>query len=105
MLPAARLQERLEGIALRKPGAPVVQNRDVAAFDDPARIRQALVEQLYNPVRWIETVQYLANHGVTRMVECGPGKVLAGLSRRIAPGAVYATMTESAALAAALPQD
>jgi [acyl-carrier-protein] S-malonyltransferase len=60
MKPAAdRLAERLARIELAKPLAPVVQNRDVQAFDDPARIKQALVEQLYNPVRWIETVQYL----------------------------------------------
>jgi len=102
MKPAAeRLRERLEGIALERPTVPVVQNRDVAAFNDPARIRQALVEQLYNPVRWIETVRFLVDHGATRLVECGPGKVLAGLSKRIAPEAAITAINDSAALVAA----
>jgi [acyl-carrier-protein] S-malonyltransferase len=102
MKPAAeRLRERLEGIALERPTVPVVQNRDVASFNDPARIRQALVEQLYNPVRWIETVRFLVDHGATRLVECGPGKVLAGLSKRIAPEAAITAINDSAALVAA----
>jgi [acyl-carrier-protein] S-malonyltransferase len=102
MKPAAeRLAERLAKIEMARPQAPVVQNRDVQAFDDPARIRQALVEQLYNPVRWIETVQYLAAQGATRLVECGPGKVLAGLSKRIAAGAEVTAITDAATLAAA----
>jgi [acyl-carrier-protein] S-malonyltransferase len=105
MKPAAeRLAQRLSTLSVGKPAVPVVQNRDVAAYDDPARIRQALVEQLYNPVRWIETVQYLAAHGVTRMVECGPGKVLAGLSKRIAPQADVIAINDTAALAAAATQ-
>jgi [acyl-carrier-protein] S-malonyltransferase len=105
MKPAAdRLADRLTRLAMVKPRAPVVQNRDVQAFDDPARIKQALVEQLYNPVRWIETVQFLAAHGVTRMVECGPGKVLTGLSRRIAGEAEVIAINDSAALAAAATQ-
>ncbi|APV51033.1 [acyl-carrier-protein] S-malonyltransferase [Betaproteobacteria bacterium GR16-43] len=105
MKPAAdRLAERLAKVAMSKPGAPVVQNRDVAAFEDPDRIRRALVEQLYNPVRWIETVQYLTGHGVTRLVECGPGKVLAGLSKRLAGDAEVVSLNDSAALAAAATQ-
>lgn len=105
MKPAAdRLAERLGTLAMSKPQVPVVQNRDVQAFDDPARIRQALVEQLYNPVRWIETVQYLAGHGVTRMVECGPGKVLTGLSKRIAGDAEVLAINDTAALTAAATQ-
>lgn len=101
---ADRLRERLATVAIAAPRVPVVQNRDVACFDDPESIRRALVEQVVSPVRWIETVSFLAGHGVTRMVECGPGKVLAGLSKRIAPGAQYATITDSAALDAALAQ-
>src|SRR5512140_1159100 len=78
MKPAAeRLRERLEAIEVRKPMIPVIHNRFVESFDDPARIRQALVEQLFNPVRWIETIRFLGHKGVTRVVECGPGKVLA----------------------------
>lgn len=103
MRPAAeRLRARLEAIEIRAPRVPVIHNRFVEAFDDPARIRQALVEQLDHPVRWIETVQFLAAHGVKRIVECGPGKVLVGLSKRIAPEAECLAVTDSAALAAAL---
>ena len=102
MKPAAeRLRERLQAIEVGKPAVPVVQNRDVAAFEDGARIRAALVEQLYNPVRWIETIRFLEGHGVTRMAECGPGKVLAGLTKRIAATAEVVALNDSAALAAA----
>jgi [acyl-carrier-protein] S-malonyltransferase len=103
MKPAAeRLAQRLEKVEVRKPLVPVVHNRFVAAFDDPARIRQALVEQLYNPVRWIETMELLAAKGVARVVECGPGKVLAGLGKRIAPAVEFIALQDSAALAAAI---
>jgi len=102
MKPAAeRLRERLETIEVRKPIVPVIHNRSVAAYDDPARIRQALVEQLYNPVRWIETVRLLGHKGVKRIVECGPGKVLTGLSKRIVPDIECIAIQDSAALAAA----
>jgi [acyl-carrier-protein] S-malonyltransferase len=102
MKPAAdRLRERLAAIEVRKPIVPVIHNRFVEAFDDPARIRQALVEQLYNPVRWIETVQFLGHKGVRRIVECAPGKVLTGLSKRIVPDIDCVAIQDSAALAAA----
>ena len=102
MKPAAeRLRERLDAIEVRKPIVPVIHNRYVEAFTDPARIRQALVEQLYNPVRWIETIQFLGHKGVKRVVECGPGKVLTGLSKRIVPDIEYIAIQDSAALAAA----
>lgn len=103
MKPAAeRLRERLEQVEVRRPVVPVIHNRFVAAFDDPAEIRRALVEQLDHPVRWIETVEFLAGHGVKRIVECAPGKVLVGLSKRIAADAECVAITDSAALAAAL---
>jgi [acyl-carrier-protein] S-malonyltransferase len=98
---AARLRERLDAIEVRKPMIPVIQNRNVEASSDPARIRDALVEQLDHPVRWVETVQYLGHKGVTRVVECGPGKVLTGLSRRIVPDIEYIALQDSATLAAA----
>jgi [acyl-carrier-protein] S-malonyltransferase len=105
MKPAAeRLRARLETVEVRKPVVPVVHNRFVAAFDDPAKIRQALVEQLDHPVRWIATVEFLAAHGVQRIVECAPGKVLAGLCRRIAAGAECVAITDSTALTAATSQ-
>jgi [acyl-carrier-protein] S-malonyltransferase len=102
MKPAAeRLRERLESVEVRKPGVPVIHNRFVEAFDDPARIRQALVEQLYNPVRWIETVQFLGHKGVRRVVECGPGKVLSGMGKRIVADIEYIAIQDAATLAAA----
>lgn len=105
MRPAAeKLRARLQAIEIRKPIIPVVHNRYVEAFDDPARIREALVEQLCNPVRWIETVQFLGRKGVKRVVECGPGKVLTGLSKRIVADIEYLSLNDSAALDAALAQ-
>ena len=102
MRPAAeRLRERLAAIAIAPPAVPVVQNADVASYADPERIRQALVEQLYRPVRWVETVRYLGAQGVTRIVECAPGKVLAGLVKRSVDGVEAVAITDSAALAAA----
>ncbi|MGE5096842.1 MAG: ACP S-malonyltransferase [Betaproteobacteria bacterium] len=102
MKPAAdRLRERLAAIEVRKPAAPVLHNRFVEAFDDPARIREALVEQLDHPVRWIETVRYLAAHGVKRIVECAPGRVLTGLSKRIAGDAECIAINDAASLEAA----
>lgn len=84
MRPAAeRLAERLAGLAIAAPAIPVVHNVDVASHSDPAAIRRALVAQLHSPVRWVECVQALKARGATRLVECGPGKVLAGLTKRI----------------------
>jgi [acyl-carrier-protein] S-malonyltransferase len=103
MRPAAdRLRERLASVVVTPPAVPVVQNADVEAFADPDRIRQALVEQLCRPVRWVETVRHLQAQGVTRVIECAPGKVLAGLVRRTADGVEALAITDSAALAAAL---
>jgi len=103
MKPAAdRLKRKLDEVEIRQPIVPVIHNRFVEAFDDPARIRQALVEQLDHPVRWIETVQYLAAHGIKRIVECAPGKVLTGLSKRIAGDAECIALTDAAAIDAAL---
>ena len=103
MRPAAeRLRERLAGLPVAAPKVPVVQNADVAAFDDPDRIRQALVEQFFRPVRWVETMRFLHAGGVTRIVECAPGKVLAGLVKRTVDGVEAVAITDSAALAAAI---
>jgi len=102
MKPAAdRLRERLAAIDVRRPSIPVIHNRFVESFDDPQKIRAALVEQLCNPVRWTETIRLLASKGATRIVECGPGKVLTGLGKRIAPDIEYIAIQDSAALAAA----
>ncbi|NIP71648.1 MAG: ACP S-malonyltransferase [Gammaproteobacteria bacterium] len=84
MRPAAeQLAERLANLELRAPALPVLHNCDLSAHADPGQIREALVRQLYSPVRWVETIQAFAARGVETVVECGPGKVLAGLNRRI----------------------
>jgi [acyl-carrier-protein] S-malonyltransferase len=101
---AARLRERLDAIDVKKPTIPVIQNRNVEASDNPAKIRDALVAQLDHPVRWVETIQLLGRKGVKRVVECGPGRVLVGLSKRIVPDIEYVALTDSAAVAAAAAQ-
>ncbi len=84
MAPAAeRLADVLKDITLDAPAIPVLHNVDVQSTDDPEQIRQRLVAQLHSPVRWVETIQSMVDRGVEQMVECGPGKVLAGLNRRI----------------------
>ena len=102
MRPAAdRLRALLAKTDVSAPAAPVIHNRSVESYVEPDRIRAALVEQLDHPVRWVETVQYLGHKGVTRVVECGPGKVLTGLSRRIVADIEYIALQDSATLAAA----
>ncbi len=84
MQPAAeRLAGRLAEVEIESPRIPVIHNADVATHDDPEAIRGILVRQLHSPVRWVETVQRLKEKGVTSLIEPGPGKVLAGLNRRI----------------------
>ncbi|MBB5883938.1 [acyl-carrier-protein] S-malonyltransferase [Xanthomonas sp. LMG 8992] len=80
---ANRLAEAMRGLAWQTPQLPVVQNADAQVHDGVEAIRQALVEQLYLPVRWTGCVQALAAGGATRLAECGPGKVLTGLVKRI----------------------
>ncbi|UYB51359.1 ACP S-malonyltransferase [Xanthomonas sp. AM6] len=80
---ANRLAEAMRGLAWHAPQLPVVQNVDARVHDGVDAIRQALVEQLYLPVRWTGCVQALAARGATRVAECGPGKVLTGLVKRI----------------------
>ncbi|HEV2429939.1 MAG TPA: ACP S-malonyltransferase [Burkholderiales bacterium] len=87
MRPAAvRLEGYLENVSVAAPRITVVNNVDVAIEVDPVRIRDALVRQAASPVRWVETIRKMADAGVTHIVECGPGKVLAGMTKRIAPG-------------------
>ena len=84
MRPAAdKLAAALAQVDIQAPQIPVLHNADVASYADAAQIRDALTRQLYCPVRWTETIQQLAGDGVLQMAECGPGKVLAGLAKRI----------------------
>src|SRR5258707_608299 len=101
---AERLAKGHDAVEVTHPLVPMIHNRFVESFDDPARIRQALVEQLCNPVRWIETIEFLGHKGVRRVVECGPGKVLTGLSKRIVPDIEYIALNDAATLAAASAQ-
>jgi [acyl-carrier-protein] S-malonyltransferase len=84
MRPAAeRLAERLATVEIRSPVVPVLHNASVSPAADPADLRDLLVQQLYRPVRWVETVRAVVAEGVHTAIECGPGKVLAGLNKRI----------------------
>jgi [acyl-carrier-protein] S-malonyltransferase len=86
MRPAAeRMRERLKSVNIRLPSAPVLHNADVTSANSADAVRDALVRQLYQPVRWVETIRAIQSSGASHIVECGPGKVLAGLNKRIAP--------------------
>jgi [acyl-carrier-protein] S-malonyltransferase len=82
---ATALAECLVRVEIVEPRIPVIHNADVATHSDPVAIRAALASQLHAPVRWIETIEKLAADGITRALECGPGKVLTGMAKRIAP--------------------
>jgi [acyl-carrier-protein] S-malonyltransferase len=102
LAPAAeRLARELAGIELQPPAVPVVNNVDVAQVSAPADIRQALARQACRPVRWVESVRRIASAHVSCIVECGPGRVLAGLTRRIVPDVESFALTDEAALAKA----
>ncbi|MBB5017645.1 [acyl-carrier-protein] S-malonyltransferase [Chitinivorax tropicus] len=99
MKPAAeRLAVELSGIAISAPTIPVIHNVDVASHESTDKIKEALTRQLYSPVRWVETIQYMVAQGVTRVVECGPGKVLTGLNKRIDPNAKGIALVDTASV-------
>ena len=103
MKPAAdKLAIALEGLAFSAPTIPVINNADVATETDPVAIKLALVKQLYNPVRWTESVERMAAEGVEELLEMGPGKVLTGLTKRIDRALSSATVNDVASLTAAL---
>ena len=100
MKPAAeRLKVALEQVAIAAPKIPVVNNIDVAIEDDPARIRDALYRQAFGPVRWVECIKKIRAMGLGTVVECGPGKVLAGMTKRIDAELVGAALYDPATLA------
>jgi [acyl-carrier-protein] S-malonyltransferase len=99
MKPAAeRLKERLAATRFERPRIALVNNVDVAIESDPAAIRDALYRQAFGAVRWVETVQAIRARGVTHLIECGPGKVLAGTIKRIEPDAVAGSIFDPASL-------
>jgi [acyl-carrier-protein] S-malonyltransferase len=100
MKPAAeKLREELAAIAFSAPRIPVVNNIEAKVETDPERIRGALYEQAFGPVRWVDCVQAIKARGVTTIVECGPGKVLAGLCKRIDPELTGVALHDPASLA------
>ncbi len=100
MLPAAqKLQERLQSVTFAAPQIPVVNNIDVQVATDAAAIKDALYRQAFGPVRWVECVAAIKARGVTTLVECGPGKVLAGLVKRIDAELTGAALFDPASLA------
>ncbi|MCE2985186.1 MAG: ACP S-malonyltransferase [Burkholderiales bacterium] len=103
MQPAAeQLRQRLAGESLQTLQASLINNVDVAVTHEPEVIRAALVKQAAGPVRWVESVQKMEQLGVTHVVECGPGKVLAGMIKRIAPNLHTLNIFDQASLDAAL---
>ena len=101
--PAAdKLAARLAELDFNAPSIPVINNVDVEIENDAARIKDALVRQAYNPVRWVETIQKMAAMGVSTVAECGPGKVLAGLTKRCADGVAGLALADAAAIDANL---
>ena len=100
MQPAAeRLRERLRAVAFKPPQIPVVNNIDVATPVDADAIRDALYRQAFGPVRWVEVVQALRARGLSHVIECGPGKVLAGMVKRIDAELVTGSVSDPASLA------
>jgi len=99
---AEQLRNYLNNVSVQTPTVPVLHNADVASYDDAAKIKDALVRQLYSPVRWVETVQAFGKQGITHNVECAPGKVLAGLNKRIDTNQQALAINDGEALKAAL---
>ena len=102
MKPAAeRLREQLAAVPISPPRIAVVNNVDVAVVHDPAGIRDALYRQAFGAVRWVETVQALRARGLVQLIECGPGKALSGMVKRIDPQALTMTILDPGTLAEA----
>ena len=100
MKPAAeKLREKLAAVDFAAPQIPVINNIDVAVQTDPDQIRAALYEQAFGPVRWVECVQAIKARGLTTIVECGPGKVLAGMVKRIDPELTGVPLFDPASMA------
>lgn len=100
MKPAAdQLDEYLKSVTVSKPKTTIIHNADVVSYQDPDKIKDALVRQLYSPVRWVETVQMISKLQANKAAECGPGKVLAGLTKRIVDNLPCTALTSIDAVA------
>ena len=100
---AAKLEARLLELNFSVPQIPVINNVDVAIETDLQRIKDALVRQAYSPVRWVETIQKMASMNLMSVAECGPGKVLAGLTKRCSEGLAGIALSDLASIEAAIP--
>jgi len=101
---AEKLSEQLQDIAINLPKMTLIHNVDVAAHTAPEVIRNILKEQLYKPVRWVDSIKFMHDQGVTRFVECGPGKVLIGLNKRIVKDAEHMAIYDPETLNKVLEQ-
>jgi [acyl-carrier-protein] S-malonyltransferase len=99
---AERLASHLSSVRIEQPQIPVINNVDVASVSEAPAIRDALSRQACNPVRWVEIVRAMAQGGATHVIECGPGKVLAALTKRIVPELDSLAVTDAASLAQAI---
>ena len=99
---AERLADYMNNVTFNVPTIPVVNNVDVAVLSDPAAIKAALARQACNPVRWVEVIKHMAGTGITHVAECGPGKVLSGMTGRIEKSLQSFAITDPASLALAL---
>ncbi|MGY6274725.1 ACP S-malonyltransferase [Methylomonas sp. MgM2] len=99
-----KLDEVLQGIEVNIPNATLIHNADVKSHGSPEVIRFVLKEQLFKPVRWVETVKFMHEQGVSTLVECGPGKVLMGLNKRIVPDAIHLGIYDPESLTKVLEQ-
>jgi [acyl-carrier-protein] S-malonyltransferase len=99
---AEQLREYLKSVAVQSSVIPVLHNADVLSYSDGASVKDALVRQLYSPVRWVETIQAFGKQGISYNVECAPGKVLAGLNKRIDTNQQALAINDGEALKSAL---
>lgn len=103
MKPAAdSMRQQLDHVTMQPPRIPVLHNADVKTHSDTADIKEILIRQLTSPVRWVDTIKAFAANGVTHVVECGPGKVLAGLNKRIDPNLQQLSLTDGEAVKQAI---
>lgn len=93
------MRQQLEAIAFQKPRIPILHNADVQSHSESASLKEILVQQLINPVRWVDTVKALTTTGIAHLIECGPGKVLIGLNKRIVPNVQHLSLTDAQTIA------
>jgi [acyl-carrier-protein] S-malonyltransferase len=103
-LAADQLAEILRDVNVELPNITLIHNNDVKSHGSPEVIKFALKEQLFKSVRWVESIKFMHEQGVSVFVECGPGKVLMGLNKRIAPDALHLTMFDADSIDKVLEQ-